>query len=57
MKLRRTDDLANWLESAYRFLAKVTYPYPSEFLMRLPGNPIKEVTGNLVIQDKLTVLR
>ncbi|KAJ4714660.1 Lysosomal Pro-X carboxypeptidase [Melia azedarach] len=41
--LKRTEDLANWLESAYSYLAMVDYPNPSEFLMPLPGHPIKEV--------------
>ncbi|KAK6923187.1 Peptidase S28 [Dillenia turbinata] len=42
-ELKRIDDLLNWLDSAYSFLAMVNYPYPSDFLMPLPGNPIKEV--------------
>ncbi|MCL7025973.1 hypothetical protein MKW94_009997 [Papaver nudicaule] len=32
-KLNSTDDLSNWLSSAYSYLAMVDYPYPSEFLM------------------------
>lgn len=42
-KLKSTEDLRDWLESAYSYLAMVNYPYPSEFLMPLPGHPIKEV--------------
>nr|XP_043615611.1 lysosomal Pro-X carboxypeptidase-like isoform X2 [Erigeron canadensis] len=42
-KLKSSDDLYNWLESAYSFLAMVDYPYPSDFLMPLPAYPIKEV--------------
>lgn len=42
-KLENTDDLSNWLESAYSYLAMVNYPYPANFMMPLPGNPIKEV--------------
>ncbi|GAV57664.1 Peptidase_S28 domain-containing protein [Cephalotus follicularis] len=42
-ELRSAEDLANWLDSAYSFLAMVNYPYPSEFLMPLPGHPIREV--------------
>uniref|UniRef100_A0A2N9J9L4 Lysosomal Pro-X carboxypeptidase n=1 Tax=Fagus sylvatica TaxID=28930 RepID=A0A2N9J9L4_FAGSY len=42
-KLNKTDDLANWLDSAYSFLAMVNYPYSSNFMMPLPGHPIREV--------------
>lgn len=42
-KLKKTVDLYDWLESAYSYLAMVNYPYPSEFLMTLPGHPIREV--------------
>ncbi|KAG5528256.1 hypothetical protein RHGRI_029058 [Rhododendron griersonianum] len=42
-KLERVDDLYNWLDSAYSYLAMVNYPYPANFMMPLPGNPIKEV--------------
>ncbi|XP_043713270.1 lysosomal Pro-X carboxypeptidase [Telopea speciosissima] len=41
--LSSSQDLSDWLDSAYSYLAMVDYPYPSEFLMPLPGNPIKEV--------------
>ncbi|XP_056167902.1 uncharacterized protein LOC115685262 isoform X2 [Syzygium oleosum] len=42
-ELKNTDELANWLYSAYSYLAMVNYPYPSDFLMPLPGHPIREV--------------
>ncbi|XVE86949.1 hypothetical protein DITRI_Ditri18aG0076400 [Diplodiscus trichospermus] len=42
-ELKSVNDLANWLESAYSYLGMVNYPYPSNFLMPLPGHPIKEV--------------
>lgn len=42
--LNKTEDLADWLESAYSYLAMVDYPLPSEFMMPLPGYPIKEVS-------------
>ncbi|XP_027921070.1 lysosomal Pro-X carboxypeptidase isoform X1 [Vigna unguiculata] len=42
-KLKSTGDLYDWLESAYSYLAMVNYPYPSDFLMTLPGHPIREV--------------
>ncbi|KAF5454284.1 hypothetical protein F2P56_023961 [Juglans regia] len=41
--LKRTEDLRDWLDSAYSYLAMVNYPYSSDFLMPLPGHPIREV--------------
>lgn len=41
--LNSSEDLSDWLDSAYSYLAMVDYPYPSGFMMPLPGNPIKEV--------------
>ncbi|XP_050207014.1 uncharacterized protein LOC126656479 [Mercurialis annua] len=41
--LNSTDELADWLDSAYSYLAMVDYPYPAGFLMPLPGHPIREV--------------
>ncbi|KAK8919050.1 hypothetical protein KSP39_PZI021276 [Platanthera zijinensis] len=38
-----TEQLSNWLDSAYSYLAMVDYPYASNFLMPLPAHPIKEV--------------
>ncbi|KAJ0039638.1 hypothetical protein Pint_27827 [Pistacia integerrima] len=45
--LSKTEDLADWLESAYSYLAMVDYPYPSEFMMPLPGYPIREVCNKI----------
>ncbi|RAL46648.1 hypothetical protein DM860_004927 [Cuscuta australis] len=42
-ELKSAEDLSNWLDSAYSYLAMADYPYPADFLMPLPGNPIKEV--------------
>ncbi|KAM1091460.1 hypothetical protein ACFX13_019236 [Malus domestica] len=42
-ELKKIDDLSDWLDSAYSYLAMVNYPYPAEFVMPLPGHPIKEV--------------
>lgn len=47
-ELNSTEELANWLESAYSYLAMVDYPYPSAFMMPLPGHPIREVTVKFV---------
>ncbi|XP_077214939.1 serine carboxypeptidase S28 family protein isoform X2 [Tasmannia lanceolata] len=41
--LNSTQELSDWLDDAYSYLAMVDYPYPSSFMMPLPGNPIKEV--------------
>ncbi|XP_020676664.1 lysosomal Pro-X carboxypeptidase [Dendrobium catenatum] len=41
--LNNTEQLSDWLDSAYSYLAMVDYPYASSFLMPLPANPIKEV--------------
>lgn len=41
--LERVEDLSDWLDSAYSYLAMTNYPYPTGFLMPLPGHPIKEV--------------
>lgn len=41
--LNRTEDLSDWLSSAYSYLAMVDYPYPAAFMMPLPEYPIKEV--------------
>lgn len=43
-ELKSTGDLLNWLGSAYSYLAMVNYPYPSDFIMPLPGHPIREVS-------------
>ncbi|RRT78558.1 hypothetical protein B296_00009262 [Ensete ventricosum] len=42
--LNNTEQLSDWLSSAYSYLAMVDYPYPSDFMMPLPANPIKEVS-------------
>lgn len=46
-ELNNTQQLSDWLSSAYSYLAMVDYPYPSEFLMPLPAYPIKEVCKNI----------
>ncbi|XP_020241777.1 lysosomal Pro-X carboxypeptidase isoform X2 [Asparagus officinalis] len=42
-KLNNTQQLSDWLSSAYSYLAMVNYPFPSGFMMPLPAYPIKEV--------------
>ncbi|XP_065876090.1 uncharacterized protein [Euphorbia lathyris] len=42
-KLNNTGQLADWLSSAYSYLAMVDYPYSAGFMMPLPGHPIREV--------------
>ncbi|KAK4764942.1 hypothetical protein SAY86_026032 [Trapa natans] len=46
-ELRNAQDLVDWLSSAYSYLAMVDYPYPSNFLMPLPGHPIREVCNKI----------
>ncbi|PPD85676.1 hypothetical protein GOBAR_DD17368 [Gossypium barbadense] len=41
-ELTSVQGLSDWLDSAYSYLAMVNYPYPSNFLMPLPGHPIRE---------------
>eukprot|EP00252_Welwitschia_mirabilis_P023507 TRINITY_DN665_c0_g1_i1.p1 TRINITY_DN665_c0_g1~~TRINITY_DN665_c0_g1_i1.p1 ORF type:complete len:505 (+),score=77.57 TRINITY_DN665_c0_g1_i1:286-1800(+) len=41
--LNSTNQLVNWLNSAYCNLAMANYPYAANFLMPLPAHPIKEV--------------
>ncbi|XP_078176086.1 serine carboxypeptidase S28 family protein [Carex rostrata] len=45
--LNNTGDLLDWIDSAYSYLAMVDYPCPSDFLMPLPANPIKEVCRHI----------
>eukprot|EP00850_Spirogloea_muscicola_P005006 SM000022S07220 [mRNA] locus=s22:604238:608027:+ [translate_table: standard] len=41
--LNSTEELKNWLEEAYSFLAMVDYPVSASFMMPLPAYPIREV--------------
>lgn len=52
--LNNTQQLSDWLSSAYSYLAMVDYPYPSEFMMPLPAYPIKEVCKNVDSHPKGT---
>lgn len=45
--IKNTGELSDWLSSAYSYLAMVDYPMPADFMMPLPGNPIKEVSSFL----------
>ncbi|KAK6798282.1 hypothetical protein RDI58_005984 [Solanum bulbocastanum] len=57
-ELESVDSLSNWLESAYSYLAMVNYPYPTDFLMPLPGSPIKEVCRKIdSLPDGASVLQ
>ncbi|KAK8973892.1 hypothetical protein V6N11_013049 [Hibiscus sabdariffa] len=42
-ELKSVQDLTDWLDSAYSYLAMVNYPYPANFIMPLPAHPVKEV--------------
>ncbi|GJN17538.1 hypothetical protein PR202_gb04615 [Eleusine coracana subsp. coracana] len=52
--LKTSEELSDWLSSAYSYLAMVDYPIPSEFLMPLPVNPIKEVCRKIDSQPEGT---
>ncbi|CAI5469106.1 unnamed protein product [Closterium sp. Yama58-4] len=41
--LTDVEDLIQWLETAYIYMAMVDYPVPSDFLMSLPAHPIREL--------------
>lgn len=34
--------LKNWLTDSYGYMAMLNYPYPTNFLNPLPGNPVRE---------------
>lgn len=56
-KLDSADDLSDWLSSAYSYLAMADYPYPADFLMPMPENPIKEVCKKIDnCSDKTDIL-
>lgn len=55
-ELNNTQQLSDWLSSAYSYLAMVDYPYPSEFMMPLPAYPIKEVCKKIDNQPNGTNL-
>ncbi|KAG0497160.1 hypothetical protein HPP92_001851 [Vanilla planifolia] len=41
--LNNTEQLSDWLSSAYSYLGMVDYPYAANFIMPLPAFPIKQV--------------
>ncbi|KAF3970937.1 hypothetical protein CMV_005408 [Castanea mollissima] len=57
-KLNKTQDLADWLDSAYSYLAMVNYPYSANFMMPLPGHPIREVCRKIdSLPDGTSILK
>ncbi|WCJ32073.1 Lysosomal Pro-X carboxypeptidase [Euphorbia peplus] len=55
-KLNNTGQLADWLSSAYSYLAMVDYPYPAGFMMPLPGHPIREVCKKIDDSDGASIM-
>ncbi|KAJ8955716.1 hypothetical protein NQ318_008588 [Aromia moschata] len=41
------DALVDWVSEVYAALAETNYPYPTNFLAPLPGNPIKEFCSKI----------
>lgn len=35
------DNLYNHLMNGYYYMAMTNYPYPTDFLQKMPGNPVK----------------
>eukprot|EP00850_Spirogloea_muscicola_P004153 SM000017S02893 [mRNA] locus=s17:965817:973061:- [translate_table: standard] len=55
--LNSTEELKNWLEEAYSFLAMVDYPVSASFMMPLPAYPIREVCRAMDgLQGKSSIL-
>ncbi|XP_024544110.1 lysosomal Pro-X carboxypeptidase [Selaginella moellendorffii] len=45
---KNADELINWLESAYSYLAMANYPYAANFTMPLPAHPVRKVCQAMV---------
>ena len=45
-----------WARNAFTLLAMVDYPYPADFMAKLPGYPVNVACGYMKTDDKFVGL-